>query len=189
MPGASATVPILRPGSPIRNQTALAACAYVTPHAEASWAGRCRPRPLVHSAGSAGGRGVSGMSWAGLPSSTTISTASAESLHVTCTDVPACTTALVTSSLVSKTASSISASGSGRSSSRPGNGQDRSVSRTNLRAAAAAAGSGWYAAVATNSSRNCTCTLTTHHSAQRGDDWIAAARPPAPPPYAVRGAP
>jgi hypothetical protein len=67
---------------------------------------------------------------------------------VTWTGVPACTTAFVTSSLVSSTASSTSPC----QSAAPATTQACRVSRTKRRAAAAAFGSGWYAALARRTS-------------------------------------
>ena len=101
------------------------------------------PAYLFAKCASAVAFGTSRRNSAGRRSSTAISTApfssSPTSLQVTCTGVPACSTALVTSSLVSSTASSTRASWS---SDRPVSSQDRSVSRTKRRAAAAAGATG-----------------------------------------------
>src|SRR5215472_17226520 len=118
----------------------LAAGAYVTPHDDESAAGSSSPRPLGRST-SAAAPGGSGMTRAGCRSRTETSTFAPSSLQVSCTGVPACTIALVTSSLASRTASATS-------SSRPDKPQEINVLRINRRASATAVGSGAKAASA-----------------------------------------
>ncbi len=124
--------------SPIssRTQTRLAVLVYVTPQASASRWASARPRPEVAgcSSSSVAGGGAPEMVRPGWWSSTSISSlaghASTSRRQVSSTPVPAWTTAFVTSSLVSRTASSA------RWASR----HSASTWRTNLRACAGAWG-------------------------------------------------
>ncbi len=105
--GPAARVPTGRAGRSSRNQTVLCVGVYSTPQRPARAAQSCRPRPpswsglLMLTAVD-----CRGTSRSGYRSATSMRTPSSLRRHRTSAAVPACTTALVTSSLVRTTASS-----------------------------------------------------------------------------------
>ncbi len=105
--GPAARVPTGRSGRSSWNQTCLCVGVYSTPQRPARAAHSWRPRPPSRSGLpmliAVGWRGISR---SGYLSATSMRTPSSERRQRTSADVPACTTALVTSSLVRTTASS-----------------------------------------------------------------------------------
>ncbi len=105
--GPAARVPTGRSGRSSWNQTCLCVGVYSTPQRPARAAHSWRPRPPSRSGlPMLTGEPWSGISRSGYRSATSIRAPSSLRRHRTSAEVPACTTALVTSSLVSTTASS-----------------------------------------------------------------------------------